>query len=136
MPAFVPNANQPVTLAPPLARTASGNGDGLDLTAFASRGDGFPPQLLVQVDATAVTGTSPTLSVVIEDSIDGVNWNSIGQTTANVTAVGRTVFAIGLRGDAYPTGYRWPFNPRRVRARWVVGGTSPNFTFSVKAVVL
>ena len=39
---------------------------------------------------TAVSGTTPTLDVVLEDSLDGANWYLIGtftQMTANGTQV-------------------------------------------------
>jgi hypothetical protein len=124
------------TLAPAAARTASGNGDALDLTGL------FPdapnsPMLRVQSDVTAVSGSAtPGVTVLIEDSIDGgVTWNTIG-TFAAQTAQGRLVINVGLRGDANPAGFAWPFNPRRVRARWTVQGTNPNVSFSVKAVLL
>jgi hypothetical protein len=122
-------------LATSLARTASGNGEALDLTQIFS-GYSSPPLLLVQSDVTVVSGTSPSLTVIIEDSIDGgVTWNSIITFTAQ-TAINRAVNASGIRGDAYPAGFRWPFNPKRVRARWTISGTNPNFTFSVKALLI
>jgi len=76
--------------------------------------------LRVQLDVTAVSGTSPTLDVVIEDTLDGVNWNTVG-TFAQKTAVGREVINITT-----------PFADR-VRCRFTIGGTSPSFTFSVVA---
>jgi hypothetical protein len=119
------------TLAASLARTVAGNGDSLDLTQlFSAPLVGMPPALIVQSDVTAVSGTTPSLTVIIEDSVDGgVNWNTVVAFTAQ-TAVGRAVQRLGL------TAATWPFNPRRVRARWTIAGTTPSFTFSVKAVLL
>lgn len=125
---------QIITLAPSIARTVTGTGDAIDLTALQVNGS-QPPQLLIQSDVTAVTGTTPNLVVVIEDSIDGVNWNTIATFVAQ-TAVNRQVIVCGIRGDAYPAGFRWPFNPTKVRARWTITGTTPSFTFSVKACLL
>lgn len=71
-----------------------------------------------QLAVTAASGTTPTLNVVIEDSIDGVNWATVG-TFAQKTAAG--VEAITLAGRF----------ARRLRVRWTVGGTTPSFTFSV-----
>lgn len=71
-----------------------------------------------QLDVTAASGTTPTLDVVLEDTLDGTNWNTIG-TFAQKTAAGREVINITA-----------PFSDR-LRARWTVGGTTPSFTFSV-----
>jgi hypothetical protein len=118
-----------LTLAPSAARTAAGNGDALDLTALSQWTQPRPLALVVQSDVTAASGTSPSLTVIIEDSVDGgVNWNTVVSFTAQTT-VNRAVQRLGL------TAANWPFNPRRVRARWTITGTTPNFTFSVKAVL-
>lgn len=76
--------------------------------------------LRVQLDVTAASGTSPTLNVVVEDTLDGTNWNTIG-TFAQRVAAGREVINITS-----------PFGDT-VRARWTIGGTTPSFTFSVVA---
>lgn len=125
------------TFAGSAARAASGNGDALDLIALSGwQPANGTPQLLVQVDATAATGTSPTLAVVIEDSIDGgVTWNTIA-TFTSITTVSRQVQQCAVSGVAQAAGFRWPFNARRVRARWTLGGTTPNFTFSVRGVLV
>lgn len=99
------------TLHASAARTASGNGT--PVTGF-----GKVTQFRAQLNVTAVSGTAPTLDVVIEDSIDGTNWNVIG-TFAQDTAVGREVINITS-----------PFADQ-VRVRYVIGGTTPSFTFSV-----
>lgn len=130
-----------ITLAPSAARTATGSGDPLDLTllygTIYGAGPIFPPQLRIQADVTAISGTAgPSITFTIEDSIDGgVTWNSIGITSA-MTTVSKVVITIGIRGDAYPASFQWPFNLRRVRVRWVVGGTNPSLTSSVKAVMI
>lgn len=97
--------------APSAARTASGPGATLD-------GCGTFSKLRVQLDVTAASGTTPTLDVVIEDSFDGVAWNTVA-TFAQKTAAAREALNITS-----------PFTDR-VRARWTVGGTTPSFTFSV-----
>jgi hypothetical protein len=132
----MPAAPQFVPLAAPGARTTSGNGDAIDLCGLSQWKGTYPPQLLVQSDVTAVGGTSPVLTLFIEDSIDGgVTWNTI-VTFATQNAVSRVVNVCGIRGDAYPAGFRWPFNSRKVRARWTITGTGPSVTFSVKAVLV
>lgn len=80
------------------------------------------PTLRAQLDVTAVSGVAPTLDVVIEDTLDGTNWNTVA-TFAQRTAAGREV----LNATA-------PMVANNLRVRWVVGGTNPSFTFSVKAV--
>jgi hypothetical protein len=131
-----------MTLLPSGARTAAGNGDLLDLSQFerADRTDEIqflmPPMLRAQLDVTAVSGTAtPTLTMLIEDSVDGVNYNTVG-TFANATAVSRTVINIGIRGDANPAGFAWPFNHRKIRVRWTMTGNTPSFTCSVKGQLL
>lgn len=97
-------------------------------TATASSNSGELTEQFVDVDSlrvqlavTAASGTSPTLDVTIEDSLDGTNWNTVG-TFAQKTATGSEVINITS-----------PF-ARRLRVKYVVAGTAPSFTFSVKAV--
>lgn len=75
--------------------------------------------LRAQVDVTAASGTTPTLDVVIEDTLDGSTWNTVGTFTQQ-TAVSRQVIDVATLG-------------RRLRVRWTIGGTTPSFTFSVLA---
>lgn len=97
------------------ARTASG-----DSGAVAGFGDKV--SLRAQLNITAASGTAPTVDVVLEDTIDGTNWNVVG-TFAQKTAAGREVINITL-----------PFSDR-LRARWTVAGTTPSFTFTVLGYV-
>lgn len=98
-------------VVPSAARTASGNSGVL-------RGWGVASKLRVQLNVTAAGGTSPTLDVVVEDTLDGTNFNTIGTFTQR-TAAGRQVIDItGLFTD-------------QLQVRWTVGGTSPSFTFTV-----
>lgn len=102
-----------VDLAGSSARTASGSsavvGSLEEQTA-----------LRVQLNVTAASGTSPSLSVLLEDSLDGTNWNTIG-TFAAKTAAGREVINVTT-----------PF-AGTVRATWTITGTTPSFTFSILA---
>lgn len=97
------------------ARTASGDSGVLGEYANAD-------SLRVQLDVTAAAGTTPTLNVVIEDTVDGTNWNTIG-TFSQKTAVAREVINVSS-----------PF-ARQLRVKWTVAGTTPSFTFSVNAAV-
>lgn len=96
------------------ARTTSGDSGILS---------GFGPAsgLRCQLEVTAASGTTPTLNVVIEDTLDGTTWNVIG-THPQLTAAGRNIVDItGLFAN-------------RIRVRWTIGGTTPSFTFNVRAV--
>lgn len=99
------------TVVPGAARTASGD-------TGVTHGWGAASRLRAQLDVTAAAGTSPTLDVVVEDTLDGTNWNVVG-TFAQKIAAGREVINVTS-----------PFSDR-LRVRWTVGGTTPSFTFSV-----
>lgn len=125
-----------VTLAPSMARTATGNGEPFDLSQLASdRDSSLPPMMVIQAEVTAVSGTTPSITFLVEDSIDGVNWNTIATFVA-ITTVSRLVVQCAISGVAQAAGFRWPFNPKRVRVRWTVSGTTPSLTSNVKAKVL
>lgn len=113
MPKIGANPGVVDTLVASAARTASGDSGVLS-------GWGVPETLRAQLTVTASAGTSPTLDVVIEDTLDGDNWFVVG-TFAQKAAGGSEVINI--------TG---PFSDR-IRVRWTIGGTSPSFTFSVLA---
>lgn len=83
---------------------------------------GYGPvvQGVVQLNVTAATGTTPTLDVKIEDSVDGTNWNTV-QAFTQVTIAGRSVIRINT-----------PFSDL-LRVTWTIAGTTPSFTFDVWA---
>ena len=97
-----------LTLAASASRTATGNGSAIEA------GDKAVARLTL--NCTARTGTTPTLDVTIQTSADGTTWRSAG-TFTQVTAVGSQRASFSL--------------DRFVRAAWTVGGTTPNFTFSI-----
>ena len=125
-----------ITLLGSAARTATGVGDAFDLSQFVTGIDpGQPLTLRVQSDVTAASGTTPTLTMLIQDSVDGgTNWNTIGTFTQQ-TGVNRQVIQIAPSGVAQAAGFAWPFNYRKIRCSWTIGGTTPSFTSSVKATV-
>lgn len=102
------------TLVASGARTASG--DTGPLPDY-----GRSNTLRLQLNVTAVAGTSPTLDVLVEDTLDGTNWNTVG-TFAQKTAVGREVVNVTA-----------PF-AKRLRVSWSITGTGPSFTFEVICV--
>ncbi len=73
------------------------------------------------VNVTAVSGTSPVLTAMLEDSPDGTNWYQLA-ATANITAAGQTAL-----------NYVGPFSDR-VRVRYTIAGTTPSFTFEIRVL--
>ncbi len=86
-------------------------------------GFGGADTLRVQLNTTAVSGTSPSMTVTVEDTLDGTNYNVIDTFTA-VTATNRQV------RDLVPPKV-WA---DRIKVRWAITGTTPSFTFDVRIV--
>lgn len=105
-------AHKTETPVPSVARTTTGNSGVLP-------GYGPASSLRAQLNVTAVSGTTPSLTVLIEDSVDGgVTFNTIA-TFAAKTATGREVINFsGLFGE-------------NLRVSWTITGTTPSFTFAV-----
>lgn len=100
-------------VVPSAARTTSANSGPLN---GWSRGDsGAQSRLTI----TAASGTTPSLTVTIEDSPDGTVW------TTRDTYPAQTGAATVTR--SLPVGMA-PFQ----RVSWAVTGTTPSFTFSVQ----
>ncbi len=80
--------------------------------------------VLVMAHVSAITGTTPTLAVSLEQSADGSSgWTALaGSAVATLTAVGNGV------AYAYPTA-------NFVRVTATVGGTTPAVTAKVAVVV-
>lgn len=94
------------------ARTASA-----DSGVIAGFGDWS--KFRAHLAVTAASGTTPTLDVVIEDTLDGTNWNTVATFTQKTAAATQAVDVTGVVfGD-------------RLRVRWTVTGTTPSFTFAV-----
>jgi hypothetical protein len=92
------------------SRTTSSNTGALDATAIRV--------LSLLLDVTAASGTTPTLDVVVEESDDGgTTWRTVG-SFAQKTGVAQERKSFLIAADTY-------------RVRWTLGGTTPNFTFSV-----
>lgn len=81
-------------------------------------------EALLTLNVTALSGTSPTLTVTIQASDDGgTTWYNLpGGLFTQITAVGTAALQVNTFGDT-------------IRANCVVAGTTPSVTFSVKAVV-
>ncbi len=116
---------QEVTLVSSAARTASGDSGTLE-------GFGDVEAARVQLNVSAASGTIPTLDVVLEDTLDGSNWNVIG-TFVQKTSTGREV--INMHSGKAESATFQPFFATRWRIRWTIGGTTPSFTFAVVAAL-
>lgn len=94
------------------ARTASGNGSAFQ-TVRTNSIEGY-------LTVTAASGTTPTLDVRLETSLDaGTSWQTVAAfAQATATTTKNKVF--GPLGDSC----RWA---------WTIAGTTPSFTFSVAA---
>jgi hypothetical protein len=93
--------------------TASGNGSDVDVSPFSV--------LEIEIKVTSVSGTSPTLSVYIEGKFENTGDYRTLVSQENITATGTWFATIN------PCAFRY------LRVRYVVGGTSPSFTFRVEA---
>ena len=112
-------AAQPSTILASAARTANGNmgNSGVDCTA----GEAVALELIV----TAVSGTTPSMTLSVDWSNDGTNWSPAdpGDSFAAVTANIRRFKNVSVKG-------------RYMRLSWAISGTTPSFTFEVKGLVL
>ncbi|MCA1696557.1 MAG: hypothetical protein LC749_18555 [Actinobacteria bacterium] len=73
------------------------------------------------LDVTAASGTSPTLTVNVQTSDDNTTWRTVVSFTAVTAAPANQHVSQGSL-DRY------------LRFSWVIGGTTPSFTFSVGAL--
>lgn len=99
-----------ITIAASAARTASGNSGDVDVA--------IQKIAEITLDVTAVSGTTPVMNFYIEgkDQLSGkyrVIWSRMNINAALTDGVLITALA-----------YRY------IRARWVLTGTNPSFTFS------
>jgi phage gp36-like protein len=92
-----------------LPETASGMSAAIDLA------DRTYSQLTL--DCTALTGTAPTLDVTIETSVTGTQWRFIKKFDG--------LTALGTKQLSIPQGDRF------IRAKWIIGGTTPSATFTI-----
>lgn len=107
---------QKITLQASAAQTASNNS--------ASQSVGIRREMLLLLNVTAASGTSPTLNVKLQTTDDaGATWYDVpGGAFTQATTTGTQALALTAFGDT-------------VRASSTIGGTSPSFTYAVKAVM-
>ncbi len=98
------------TIAASAARTTSGNSGAISVVA---------QNLGLGLHVTAVTGTTPSMTVTVEWSHDGTNF-AAGESPvsfAAITAIKHTTLVTAVRAPYY-------------RLAWAITGTTPSFTFS------
>lgn len=110
----MPYPNVKSVVASVVSVTAAASGQSAPIGGFVGA-----TRAVVQLHVTSAAGVTPTLDAVLEDTIDGTNWNTVA-TFAQATAAGRSVQRISA-----------PFTDR-LRVRYTIGGTTPSFTFSVQ----
>jgi len=96
--------------------TANGSTGDIDVSNFSV--------LEIELKVTSVSGTSPTLSVYIEGKFEDTGDYKPLVYQEFITSTGTWFFTITKLAFRY------------IRVRWVVGGTSPSFTFGVYAQML
>jgi hypothetical protein len=91
--------------------TASGNSSDIDVSTISA--------MEIEIKVTSVSGTTPTLDVYVEGKFEvSGDYKPLAYQTG-ITATGSWFFTIN------------PLIFRYIRVKWVVGGTSPSFTFAV-----
>ena len=110
----IQQANIPASLVTLLASGArTTTASGTTVIGFAAA-----KQLILQLNVTAASGTLPSLSVAVQDTVDGTNYNTIA-TFATASGVTREVIRLTT-----------PFADS-LRVVYVIEGTTPSFTFNV-----
>ena len=123
-----------VTLKASAAVTATANATGVDLVKaiFSTDNRHKGTKLAIYLDITVVSGTNPTLDVKIQCSNDNTTWFDPASTTSN-----RDSYAFAQKTATGQDVKIIPVNPcRYLREAHTVGGTTPSFTYSVKAEVV
>ena len=101
------------------AQTTNGNSGTLGVDAYS--------ELAVDINISAVSGTSPTLNLYIDRLGADGNWYTIW-SSAQQTGMGQVSASIGA-GLATNQAFG-----NSARLRWVLGGTTPSFTFSASII--
>lgn len=83
--------------------------------------------IVIEVNVSARSGTTPTLDVNLQDSPDGgTTWNTVSSLT-QITATGVGVKRLNLRDTPVAD---------LCRLNYTIGGTTPSFTFASRIVLV
>ncbi len=105
-----------ITLIASAAQTASGDSGSIETGEYT--------QAFVTLNCTAASGTTPTLNVQLQGSDDG------GTTWYNIPNAAFTQLTAAGTGVLQLTNF-----PDFIRAAYTIAGTTPSFTFAIKAVL-
>ena len=109
-------AGQPATIGVSLrdlsAVTATGNGTSVDNSTSTSNG------FVAHLHVTSVSGTTPSMTAIIQHSSNGSTWTTLGSFTA-ITASGTEI----ITGTGTVNRY--------IRASYTISGTNPSFTTQI-----
>ncbi len=121
------------------ARTTSSNSGLIDFVDI-----GEWDNAVVELAVTTVTGTSPTLDLYVQETLDGTNFIDVAhftQVTGVLAIPHRVALSKGVTTDAVKEGVGdatatagqlgFPLVTNHIRIKWVVAGTTPSFTFAV-----
>lgn len=110
----------PRVVVPSGAQTASGNSGLLVVGGPVTQGE--PNYLSLMVNTTAATGTTPSMTLTVQWSMDaGTSWadaDGTADTFAAITATGAKIKQFQMKAPFY-------------RISWAITGTTPSFTFSI-----
>lgn len=130
-----PKGRENVAIQASVAKAATFTGAGVNMPNHAKTA-------IIFLDVTVGTGTSPTLDVTLEmqdpTGTDWVEFAAFTQATAAITTpqfivVGLGVLAAEIANEDTIVNMMLP---GIIRAVATIGGTTPNFTYSVTAVVI
>lgn len=93
----------------------------LDFTSTETRTTETARAIAIWLLVTAVSGTTPSLELIVETSIDESNWFEIGRISAVTVA---DIYAIAFNRADHPLG-------KFLRVRGDLSGTTPSFTLQV-----
>lgn len=88
--------------------------------------------VVMQVVVTAVSGTSPLLTVNLQGSYDDATWVTIGSLGATAFAVGNGAAPTGISANGTYYGVFPAF--QFLRTTSTIAGTTPSFTYSVNLI--
>lgn len=107
----MPSVNKPFEVITAQVITATGTSGTLNTAGNL---------LNIEIEVTAVSGTTPSATFSVQWSMDGTHWAvpAVADSFAAITAVGNAV------GSFAPISPYW-------RLAWTISGTTPSFTVSV-----
>lgn len=111
----MPMTSEPRTVAASAARTTTGNSGVVGALEPSEK-------VAILLDVTAVSGTSPSMTVSVEWSHNGTTWATPETADAftALTATASKVKTFDVKG-------------KFLRVVWTITGTTPSFTFSVSS---